>query len=161
MLFSKTSLHDYEKLCNLDCLGIEERRDDSNYAYEEFQKQLGRRPGGFYETNLIWKDNHPPLKNNRSNSLCRLSNLVKNLAHKNQLDIYHNIIQDQIKESIIEKVDEVCKQNIEEGEKVFYLPHKPIIRESVETTKLRIVYGASSKPNKNSDSINDCLQPWS
>ena len=26
MLFSKTSLHDYEKLCNLDCLGSEERR---------------------------------------------------------------------------------------------------------------------------------------
>ena len=24
MLFSKTSLHDYEKLCSLDCLGIEE-----------------------------------------------------------------------------------------------------------------------------------------
>ena len=23
MLFSKTSLHDYEKLCSLDCLGIE------------------------------------------------------------------------------------------------------------------------------------------
>ena len=23
MLFSKTSLHDYDKLCSLDCLGIE------------------------------------------------------------------------------------------------------------------------------------------
>ena len=55
MLFSsKTSLHDYEKLCSIDCLGIEERRDDSNYVYEEFQKLLGRGPGGFYETNLIW-----------------------------------------------------------------------------------------------------------
>ena len=33
MLFSKTSLHDYEKLFSLDCLDIEERRDDSNYVY--------------------------------------------------------------------------------------------------------------------------------
>ena len=40
-LFSKTSLHDYEKFCSLDCLGIEEKSDDSNYVYKEFQKQLG------------------------------------------------------------------------------------------------------------------------
>ena len=32
MLFSKTSLHDYEKLCNLGHLDIEERREDSNYV---------------------------------------------------------------------------------------------------------------------------------
>ena len=85
MLFSKTSLLDYETLCSLDCLGIEERRDDSNYVYKDFQKQLGHGPWGFYKTNLIWKDNHPPLKNNKSNSLERLSSLVKNLTHRNQL----------------------------------------------------------------------------
>ena len=32
-------LHDSENLCSLDYLGIEERRDDSNYVYEEFQSQ--------------------------------------------------------------------------------------------------------------------------
>ena len=48
MLFSKTSSHDYEKLCSWDCLGIEERRDDSNYVFEEFQKQSRHGPGGFY-----------------------------------------------------------------------------------------------------------------
>ena len=53
MLFSKTSLHDYEKRCSLDCLGIEKRRDNSNYVYEEFKTKLGRGPGGLYETNLI------------------------------------------------------------------------------------------------------------
>ena len=65
--------------------------------------------GGFYETNLVWKDNHPPLKRSKSNSLGRLSNLVKNLTHRNQSERYNNINQDQIKEDI-EKVDEVCKQ---------------------------------------------------
>ena len=52
----------YEKLCGLDCLGIEERRDHSNYIYEEFQRELAHGSGGFFETNLIWKDNNPPLK---------------------------------------------------------------------------------------------------
>ena len=55
MLFSKTSLHGHEKVCSLDCLGIEEIRYDSNYVYEEFQEQLGRGDGRFYETNLTKK----------------------------------------------------------------------------------------------------------
>ena len=109
---------------------------------------MGRGPWGFYETNLIWKDNHLPLKNNKSNSLGRLSSLVKNSTHRNQLERYGNIIQDQIKGGIVEKVDEVCEQEITEGEKVFYLPYGPVIRESAETTKLRI-YNAS---------LNDCLE---
>ena len=41
MLFSKTSLHDYEKICSLDCQGIEERRDDINYVYEKLKNRWG------------------------------------------------------------------------------------------------------------------------
>ena len=51
MLFSKMSLHYYEIFCSLDCLSIKERRDNSNYVYEKFKKQLERGLGGFYETN--------------------------------------------------------------------------------------------------------------
>ena len=138
-------------------MGIEERRDDTNYVYEEFQKQLECGPGGFYETNLIWRDNHSPLKNRKSNSLGRLSSLVKNLTHWNQLERYDNIIQDQIIESIVEKVDEICEHEITVGEKVFYFPQRPVIRKSAETTRLSIVCDASSKPTKLSASLNDCL----
>ena len=73
------SNYDYGKLCNLDCLGIEERHDDSYYVYEEFEKQFRRGPGSFYETNLIWKNNPLPLKNNKSNNLGRLSRLENSL----------------------------------------------------------------------------------
>ena len=66
------------------------------------------------------------------NLLGRLSSLVKNLTDRNQLERYDNIIQDQIKDGIVEKVDEVCEQEIAEGEKVFYFPHRPVIRESSE-----------------------------
>ena len=41
---------------------------------------------------------------------------------------------------------------------MFYLQHRPVIRESAQTTKLRIMYDASSKPTKNSASLNDCLE---
>ena len=97
------------------------------------------------------------MKNGKSNSHHE-SNIVKDLTHRNQLEGYDNIIQDQIKEGIVEKVDEVCYQEITEEEKVFYWRHRPIIRESAKTTKLRIVYDASSKPTKISASLNDCLE---
>ena len=116
ILFSKTSLHGYENLCSLDCLGIKERRDDKNYVYEEFKKQLERGSRWFCETDLTWKDNHCPLKKNKSNSLGRLSSLVKSVTHKNQLERYDKIIQDQIKKGIVVKADEVCEQETTEGE---------------------------------------------
>ena len=65
--------------------------------------------GRFYKTNLIQKDNHPPLKSSKSNSLSRLSSPLKNFTHGNQLERFDDIIQDQIKESIVEKVHVVCE----------------------------------------------------
>ena len=40
----------------------------------------------------------------------------------------------------------------------FYIPHKPVIRESAESTELRIVYDASAEANEKSPSLNDCLE---
>ena len=71
---------------------------------------MGCGPGGSHETNLIWKYNRPPLKNNKFNSLGRLSSLVKRYKYRNQLERYDNIIQDEVKEGIVEKVDKVCEQ---------------------------------------------------
>ena len=67
------------------------------------------------------------------------------------------IIQEQINEGIIEKVSET--KTSEKG-KEFYLPHRPVIRESAETTKIRIVYDSSTKPNKDSVSLNECLEMY-
>ena len=94
----------------------------------------------------------------KSNSRGRLSisSLWKNSAHKNQLERYDKIIQDQIKDGIVEKVDEAIQQEIAEGEKMFYLPHRLVVRASGK--QLRIVYDASSKPAKNCAFLNDCLE---
>ena len=44
-----------------------------------------------------------------------------------------------------------------ENEKVHYLPHRPVIRQNIETTKARVVYDASSRTGKGGVSLNDCL----
>ena len=42
--------------------------------------------------------------------------------------------------------------------KEHYIPHKPVIKETAETAKLRIVYDASAKANHKSPSLNECLE---
>ena len=44
------------------------------------------------------------------------------------------------------------------SERVFYLPHRPVIRESAETTIIRIVYNASAKACQTSTTLNECLE---
>ena len=68
--------------------------------------------------------------------------------------MYGKVIQEQLEDGIVEKVSDITPQKGKE----FYLPHKAIIREDAERTKLRIVYDASSKPNMNEPSLNECLE---
>ena len=46
----------------------------------------------------------------------------------------------------------------EPNERVFYIPHKPVRRETATTTKLGIVFDASAKPSEESPSLNECLE---
>ena len=39
-----------------------------------------------------------------------------------------------------------------------YFPHKPVVRESAESTKLRIVFDVSARSNESRPSLNDCSE---
>jgi len=43
------------------------------------------------------------------------------------------------------------------GERVFYMPHKPVVRESTTSTKVRMVFDASTKPHPLANSVNECM----
>ena len=65
---------------------------------------------------------------------------------------YNEIISQQVKEGIIEKVSE-----LEPASKVHHLPHRAVVREDAETTKVRAAYDASCKSGILGVSVNDCL----
>nr|XP_021003227.2 uncharacterized protein LOC110283045 [Parasteatoda tepidariorum] len=67
---------------------------------------------------------------------------------------YSNTLLEYKNQNIIEKVTEATKPN---DRAVYYLPHQPVIREESQTTKLRIVFDASSSKDFKSLSLNDCL----
>ena len=62
-------------------------------------------------------------------------------------------MQEQLKEGVIELIPESPT-----GKVVHYVPHQPVIREKAQTTKLRIVYDCSSKPDNKTPSLNDSLE---
>ena len=58
-------------------------------------------------TGLLWKAGHPEVKDNRSGSLGRLSNLLKRLKRKPELfEEYDMKIKEQIREGIVELAPE-------------------------------------------------------
>ena len=104
----------------------------------------------------MWKQGKENLQNNKTGSLRRLQNLiVKLLKSPDLLETYDNIINNQLNESIVEKVDRNTPPNIPE----FYLPHKPVARENAESTKIRIVYDAYARADNQSKPLNEYLEP--
>ena len=85
MLFTKTSMHDYQKLCNLDVLGLQESPNEEQSIYEDFKEQLRQSKEGWYETGLLWKPGMEDLPSNERGSRARLTKLVQRLEKKPDL----------------------------------------------------------------------------
>ena len=131
MLLTQTSHVDYEELCGMDVLALEDTPEhDQCPVYTEFREQLVRHPEGWYKTSLPWKGNHPPLPNNKTVSLQRLGNLQNKLQCLGVTGSYAEIIENQKSKGIVEAASDPPQ------DKEFYIPHKPVIRTGAETTKL-------------------------
>ena len=86
MLLTQTSHTDYEDLCRLDILRLEDRPEhDQQTVHSEFREQLIRDPEGWYENGLLWKKNHPPLPSNKEGILRRLDRLYNKLEKMESL----------------------------------------------------------------------------
>ena len=155
MLLTQTTPSDYENLCRLDILGLKDYpTGDQSNVYQDFKEHLVRCPEGWYETGLLWNWNHPPLANNKEGSIKRLESLLKKLDK--QLDMltkYDSIMKDQLSQGIVERAEEQPKG------KDFYIPYKPVVRETAGSNKTRIVYDASARLNERLPSLNECLEP--
>jgi hypothetical protein len=154
MLLTQTAHSDFENLCRLDVLGLADAAEnDQSVVYEDFKEQLTRHPEGWYETNLPWKANHPRLPTNEAGSRRRLVSVIKKRTREGNYERYDDIMREQLDQGIIERAP------VEASGKEHYLPHKGVVKQSAETTKLRIVFDASAKESSEQPSLNECLYP--
>ena len=130
----------------LESLGIME---EEKTLYDEFAATI-RFQDGHYKVPLPWKEFHEPLGDNYQLCEKRLRGLLKRLRHEPEvLKQYDSTIRDQLEKGIIEPAPEETKST------THYLPHHGVVRSDKTTTKLRVVYDASSKTS--GPSLNDCL----
>lgn len=64
MFVARSTIADFEALCLLNVLGIQEKIEINGTAMQEFQDQLGRSPESWYRTGLLWKPECPDLPDN-------------------------------------------------------------------------------------------------
>ena len=111
--------------------------------------------GDKYCVRLPVKENHDLLLDNYNLSLARLKSSLKCLRKDPEtLQAYDKIIRDQERDGIFERVD----LSTETGPgNSHYLPHQALKRQDAFTTKLRVVFDASSKEEKSLPSLNECM----
>lgn len=136
-----------KKFCELESLGI---NSDESSVYDEFKNSVQLKDNR-YEVSLPWHSNRTQLASNLSLATKRLQGLLKRLnQHTDVKKEYNTIMQEQLRQGIIEKV-----QPGQTVGTIHYLPHHAVIRKDKQTTKLRIVFDASARDK--GLSLNDCL----
>ena len=127
-----------------------ENRDD--VIIKQFKQNI-KFENNRYEVKLPFKEVADQLGDNYLNAKNRLKTLTQKFKNNNELLIeYDKIINEQRNCEIIEHAPDY-KVN-----ETHYLPHRPVIRDSKASTKIRIVFDASCKSSKQGPSLNDVLE---
>ncbi|XP_035229049.1 uncharacterized protein LOC118201122 [Stegodyphus dumicola] len=115
-----------------------------------FRKTIKRNEDKRYEVCLPWKSGRPELETNKELATKRLMSTTKNLIRSGHLREYDDVFKEWVRDGIIEIVDK-------DEKKGHYLPHHPVIKTGVTTTKIRPVFDASTTDSKG-NSLNNCLE---
>ncbi|UYV80836.1 hypothetical protein LAZ67_19001928 [Cordylochernes scorpioides] len=119
-----------------------------------FKSDLKRDIEGRYSVNLPFKST-PKLGDSRSQALRRFFNLEKRLqANPSLKSQYINFMREYMELNHMELIP--LKELKKPSNQCFYLPHHGVLREQSTTTKIRVVFDASSRSTNNL-SLNDFL----
>ncbi|GFU70623.1 uncharacterized protein TNCV_2971831 [Trichonephila clavipes] len=145
------------KFWDLEAIGIkaESSCDPDDQAMQHFKSSV-RFNSGRYEVGFPWKGHTQELNDNFSVAEKRVKSLTRRFIRDPTLYIqYSEILKEYESQGIIERVLETEKPT---DRAVFYLPHQAVFRQESLTTKMRIVFDASSHED-GQPSLNDCI--WS
>ena len=123
---------DYEKLYFLDVLGVEDRgEDDQLDVCSEFREKIVKRSEGRYKIGVPWLLGAKLSNTSEMASRKHLKNIEQKRRRNEDLKIkYEKIIHEQLEQGIVKKAPEQHTSR-----HVFYMPHKPVVREVATKTK--------------------------
>lgn len=159
LCISKVTDADMSNFWDLETIGIssskESKEDVRDKIVQEYSDKI-KFVDGRYEVHLPWKDNpkKDTLMSNEVQAKKRLNKLLVKLDKDEDLKAeYMKVFAEYEHLGIIE---EVPVEEIVHPGPVYYMPHRPVVRLSSSTTKVRPVFDASAK-GPNGISLNDCM----
>ncbi|XP_077263731.1 uncharacterized protein LOC143898261 [Temnothorax americanus] len=141
----------------LDVLGITDpvqtktKEAHLEQVKDYFRQTVTVNNSGRYEVFLPWKENHPPLSDNKKMAIKRLEINTRRLKSDNLFEDYCRVLEEWTAEGIIEQVPLP-----EVNDSGYYLPHRHVLKEN-STTRLRPVFDALAR-GIDSPSLNQCLE---
>lgn len=117
-----------------------------------YGKTYTRDANGRYTVKMPFKDEYPNIGESRNRAIARFLQMERKFAIDRKF-------ADEYKKFIDEYIDlghMVPVQNCNDTSNCYYIPHQAVIRESSTTTKLRVVFDASSKAS-NGSSLNELM----
>uniref|UniRef100_A0A915B870 CCHC-type domain-containing protein n=1 Tax=Parascaris univalens TaxID=6257 RepID=A0A915B870_PARUN len=143
-----------EKFWSLELVGVSDPplQTDDELAMKRFNESITFKDGRYY-CSWPWKEDGGKLDSNFGLCMGRLKTSLKHLQKDPELlRAYEKTFDEQLKTGIIEDVTNTPPEG-----PMYYMPHQAVVRPGKATTKIRIVYDASSKTRKEGHSLNDVL----
>ncbi|XP_064458877.1 uncharacterized protein LOC135369146 [Ornithodoros turicata] len=139
---------------DIETMGLTTGKATSDHPVFEHFSQTIKKDGQRYDVTLPWKrDPVGFLEDNYKVALTRLKKLVARLKRTEGLLLrYDGVIREYFNLGHAEVVDTDAKSK----GPVYYMPHSAVIREDRATTKVRVVFDASSHAPQ-CPSLNECL----
>ena len=121
----------------MDVLGIEEQgENDQLDVLRDFKESVVKREDRRYEVSFPCIPGTMLSNTNETLSRKRFENVERKLLRNEKLrEEYAGIVEEQLKEGVIEE----APQN-PTGERVFYMPHKPVVKQSALTRVLNYTH---------------------
>lgn len=132
--------------------------EEEKYCEDLFKKTTERDNDGRFVVMLPTRENFNQLLDNIPNATKSLHYLEKRLEkNENHYNMYRDFMREYEEMNHMKEIDAEEKNP---NEKCFYMPHHAVLKPSSTTTKLRVVFNASSKASNNL-SLNDtiCVGP--
>lgn len=141
-----TKFWELEEISQKKFLSEEDKKCEEIYRSSTIRNSEGR-----YIVCLPFKDKNDSIGSNRRIALSQYVRNEKSLLRKPELKFqYEEVLKEYISLGHMEKIE-----NLINGPG-YYLPHHAVVKPESTTTKLRIVFNASS-PSSNGKSLNDLL----
>ncbi|XP_064462610.1 uncharacterized protein LOC135373316 [Ornithodoros turicata] len=144
------------QLWELDSIGITDDPKSNTLQNEEVHREFEKsivKIDGHYGVSLPWKATPNTLDDNYAVAEKRLHRLVNRLTSDGCLTEYDEAIRGYLRQGHAEKAPDATGTH----GRVYYMPHRAVIKPDSSSTRLRVVFDASSHASKSS-SLNDHLE---